>query len=105
MGSGRGAGEGGRWEFGSGWVLWGRVSFLGEGLGREGRRNVLGAVSRPSTVRNPPNAMSSGSGLGSWARTPTSVVEAPVGTGMRSVQPPGGASQKAVTTRASDSAA
>ena len=35
---------------------------------------VLGLSSLPSTVRKPPNWMSSGSGLGSWDRTPISTV-------------------------------
>lgn len=38
------------------------------------RVDVLGFGSASRTVRKPPKAMSSGSGLGSWVRTPTSVL-------------------------------
>jgi hypothetical protein len=66
---------------------------MGEGMG-----DVLGAVSRPRTVRKPLKAMSSGSGFVSCMRMPTSVVVVWEGRERRSDQPEGGESQKAVTT-------
>lgn len=60
--------------FGNVWALWGGVSLGYDGYRMKWERDVLGAVSRPRTVRKPLKAMSSGSGLVSCIRMPTSVV-------------------------------
>lgn len=63
------------WVFGIGLVLDSKLVcmyVMWDGNGRE--RNVLGSEDSPRTTRKPPNPMSSGSGLGSWVRTPISVV-------------------------------
>lgn len=87
------------WAFGSVWVLETKsvlIVWMGRGI------KVLGLSSLPNTVRKPPNWMSSGSGLGSWDRTPISTVDSSSEAVYWSVHPTllGESDQTAVQTTA-----